>query len=97
MAIGSFDDLDFPASGPCHDVRHFRPLIAGIGENALDEREPAPRFAQQGARAIAILNIGGQNAHAEEKAERIDEDVALAAGDFLARVKTLRVERGAPF
>jgi hypothetical protein len=34
---------------------------------------------------------------AQQEAQRIDQDVALAAGDFLARIKALRVERGAPF
>jgi hypothetical protein len=49
------------------------------------------------APAVAVLNIGGQNAHAEQKAERVDEDVTLTPGDFLACVIALRVERGAPF
>jgi hypothetical protein len=97
MQIGTFDDLDFPAPGCSHDVRHFWPLISCIGEYALDEWKPATRFVQQGASAVPILNIGGQNAHAEEKAERVDKDMALAARDFLARVKALRIERGAPF
>jgi hypothetical protein len=37
------------------------------------------------------------NDDVQEKAERIDEDVPLAARDLLARIKALRVERGAPF
>jgi len=97
MEIRSFDDIDFPTSGACHDIRHFRFLISGIGENALDKREPSACFMQQGARAVAVLDIGGQNAHAEQEAERIDEDMALAARDLLARVEPLRVNRGAPF
>ena len=47
--------------------------------------------------AVAILHIGGMDDHVQEKAERIDKDVPLAARDFLARIKALRVERGAPF
>ena len=31
--------------------------------------------------------------HIQQEAQRVDEDVALAAGDFLARIKALRVER----
>ncbi len=81
----------------CPRNTHFRSLISGIGENALDKREPSARFTQQGARAVAVLDIGGQNAHAEQEAERIDEDMALAARDLLARVEPLRVNRGAPF
>ena len=97
MEIRSFDDIDFPTSRACNDLRHFRSLISGIGENALDKREPAARILQQGERAVAVLDIGGQNAHAEQEAERIDEDMALAARDLLARVEPLRVNCGAPF
>jgi hypothetical protein len=37
------------------------------------------------------------NDDTQEKTERIDEDVPLAARDFLARIIALRVERRAPF
>ena len=97
VEIGAFDDLDFPASSPGCDFRHFRPLISGIGEDPLDERKTPPRLAQQAACAVTVLNVGRQNAHAEEQAERVDEDVTLAPGDLLARVIALRVERRAPF
>jgi hypothetical protein len=97
MEVGSIDDIERPTARACNDVGHFRPLISGGGENALDKREPAARLVQQGERAVAILNIGGQNAPAEQEAERVDENMALAARDLLARVETLRVDRGAPF
>jgi hypothetical protein len=45
----------------------------------------------------AILYIGGMDDDVQEKAERVDKDMPLAARDFLARIKALRVERGAPF
>jgi hypothetical protein len=35
--------------------------------------------------------------HAQQQAERINEDVALATRNLLARIKALRVERGPPF
>jgi len=38
-------------------------------------------------RAVAILNIGPQNVHTEQEAERVDEDIALAPRDSLAGVK----------
>jgi hypothetical protein len=37
------------------------------------------------------------NDDVQEKAECVDEDVPLATRDLLARIKTLRVELGAPF
>src|SRR5580693_2927584 len=45
---------------------------------------------------VAILNIGRVNRNAQQKTERIDKDVPLAAGDLLARIVTLRVS-GASF
>ena len=47
--------------------------------------------------AIAVLHIGWVNDNAQEEAERVDQDVALAPRDLLARIIALRVERGAPF
>ena len=35
--------------------------------------------------------------HAQQEAERIDQNVALATADLLARIEALRVERGPPF
>lgn len=95
--IRAFDDLDLPVSR-CGDCRgHFRPLISSVSEDALNERKTPPRLPQQITRSVTVLNIGGQHAHAEQEAERVDEDVALAARDFLARIKALRVNFGAPF
>jgi len=48
-------------------------------------------------RTIAILNIGCMDAHAEQKAKCVDENMALAARNLLARIKALRVECRAPF
>ena len=48
-------------------------------------------------RAVAVLNICGMDAHAKQEAECVDEDVALAARDLLARIKALPVEGRAPF
>ena len=47
--------------------------------------------------AVAILHIGGMDDDIQQEAERIDEDMPLAARDLLARIIALRVERGAPF
>ena len=97
VEIGTFDDLDLPGSGGRHHRGHFRPLIPRIGEDPLNKRKPPPGLAQQITRAVAILNIGGKNAHAEQKAERVDQDVTLAARNLLARIEALRVQRRPPF
>ena len=96
-SVAAFDDLDLPAAGLGDGRGHLRSLIAGIGEDALDEGEQAPRRTEQVAGAVAILNVGGMDDDAQQEAERVDEDMALATRDLLARIKALRVERGAPF
>jgi hypothetical protein len=57
------------------------------------ETDGAPCAALGGH--IAILYVGGVNDHAQQQAERIDQDLALASCDFLARIVALRVERRA--
>jgi len=97
MRVGALDDLDLPAARIGNRLCGLGPLIAGVGEDALDEGEAAACLAQHRAHAIAILNVGGMHDDAQEQAERVDEDMPLAAGDLLARVIALRVERRAPF
>ena len=97
MPIGSLHDFQRPGAGAGDGRRHLRPLIAAVGEDALDEREPAAGPAQQLDRAIAILHVGGMNDDVQEQAERVDEDVPLAARDLLARIVPLRIDRRPPF
>ena len=97
MEVRAFDDFDLPASRGCNRLRHFRSLISCIGEYFFDEWKAPPHAPQQVARAVAVLNVGGQNAHAEQETERVDENVTLAARNLLARIETLRINRRAPF
>jgi hypothetical protein len=94
----AFDNLDAPTSGPGSGSGDPWSLIAGIGEDALDEREQtAGAPIEDQPRAVAILHVGGMDHDVQEQAERVDENVPLAARDLLARIEALRVERGAPF
>jgi len=97
MGVAAFDDLHGPVPGRGDGLGEFRALIAGIGEDAFDERKRPPRLTQQIAGPVAVLHIGRVDDDAQQQAKRIDEDVPLAARDFLARVIALRVDRGAPF
>ena len=97
LEIAAADDLHRPASRGGDRLRHLRPLVSGVGEDALDEGKAAARLLQQIARPVAVLNVGGQHAHAEQEAERVDKDMTLAARDLLARIEALRIERSAPF
>ena len=94
----AFDDFDAPTPGAGSGFCHAWPLIAGIGEDALDEgKETACALIEDQPRAVAILDIGGMNGDVQQEAERIDEDVPLAARNLLAHIKALRVECRAPF
>ena len=81
MKVASPDDLHGPTSGGGDRLGHFRPLVSGVGEDTFDEWKAAARLLQQFVRPVAVLNVSRQDAHAEQKAERVDEDVALAARD----------------
>ena len=94
----ALDDFEHPTAGPGCGSRGAGSLIAGIGEDALDEgKEAAGASIENQPRSVAVLNIGGMDDDVQQETERIDKDMALAPGDLLARIKPLRVKRGAPF
>ena len=97
MQIGSLHDLQRPGAGAGDGRRHLRPLIAAVGEDALDKRELTTGPTQQLDRAVAVLHVGGMDHDVQEQTERVDENVPLAAGDLLARVIALRIDRRPPF
>ena len=53
-----------------------------------------PNGFQDGRRAVAILNVGGVNDDADQQAQRVDDDVALAALDLLASVEATKYASG---
>src|SRR5262249_7411589 len=92
------NDPNRPAPRLGCGLRGLRTLIAAVAVDALNERKQTTRAAVEHQRhPVAILNIGGMHRHAQQQAERIDEDKALATRDLLARIEALRVERGPPF
>jgi len=97
VAITAFDDFHLPAAGPRDDAGHLRPLVSSISEDAFDKREPGSCLAQQLACAIAILDACRMDHDAQQQAERINEDMAFATRDLLARIEALRIEPRAPF
>ena len=98
MEFGALDDLDDPIARPCRRKGGAGSLISGIGEDFQDERpERARPFIEHKLDAVAILNVRRMNRNAQQEAERVDQDMPLAAGDLLARVIALRVERRPPF
>src|SRR5262249_51739676 len=97
MGIDALDDLEGPRASLGGGCGGSGSLISRVGEDALDEGKGAPRLAQHVAQAIAILDVGGGDDDKHEEGERVDQDVALATRDLLARIVPLRVHRGPPF
>lgn len=98
MQLAALDDLERPRAGLGYGCGERCALVAGVGEDALDEGEEAARAdIEDEPCAVAVLHRGRVNDDVQEEAERVDEDVPLAARDLLARIVALRVERGAPF
>jgi len=97
VRLVALDDLDRPSSGVSDGFSHPGSLIAGIGKDPVDEGKQRPGRLQHKAPAVAVLDVGGMNYDAQEQAERVNQDVALAPENLLARIVTLRVEAGPPF
>ena len=47
--------------------------------------------------AVAILDISGMNDGVEQQTQRIYENMAFLAFDFLARIIAMRIDAGPPF
>jgi hypothetical protein len=72
-------------------------LVSRVADEALEGGEQPARLPQQRLGAVAVLHVGGMDDHREQQAERVGQQVALAAGDLLGRVEAGRIERAAPF
>ena len=72
-------------------------LIAGVGEQLLQERIHSKQRREQQDAAVAILDIGGMNDGVEQQAHRVYENVALLALDLLARIIAMRIDARPPF
>jgi len=68
--------------GPLHKATG----IATIGEDAGDQEVALARALERQLATIAVLDVGGMDANGEKPAIRVGQDVALAAGDLLARL-----------
>ena len=98
MQFVALDDLEHPTTGAGSRSGGARSLIAGIGEDALDEGEQAAGASIENQPGpVAVLNVGGMDDDVQQETERVDKDMALAPDDLLARIIPLRVKRGAPF
>ena len=97
VPVAAAHDLECPAAGSGDAGRHFRALVTGIADDALDEREQSSGSPQQFRRAVAVLDVGRVHNHPKQQAERVGQDVTLAADQLFARIIPGRIERSAPF
>ena len=98
MWLGALDDLELPGPGLRDVGGQGGAAVVGVAEDALDAWEAASGAAiEDQPGAVAILHVGRMDHDIQEEAERVDEDVPLAALDLLARVIARRIERGPPF
>ena len=64
--------------------------LAPVGEEQAEEGEAVPEAVQPRGEAVAVLDAGGVNDAAEQEALCVDQDVPLAAVDFLACIVAAR-------
>src|SRR3954449_9579574 len=80
MQLIALDDLKCPGAGLGNGRGGLGSLVAGINEDALDEGKEAARASiEDKRRAIPILFINGMDDDIQQEAERIDENMPLAA------------------
>ena len=71
--------------------------IGAVGEDISDEREQPPGSANEIAGTVAILHAGRDHLNAEQEPDRVDEQIALDALCFLARVIPDQIAPAPPF
>jgi len=96
MTVATSDYLQLPQAGAGDDGLHLLSLVACISDDALDKREVSSGLPEQRLCTIPVLNAGRVNADGQQQAERIGQDVTLAANHLLACVVPGRVERSPP-
>ena len=96
MAVAAAHDLKGPSAGPGDGGLHLAAPIARIADDPLDEGERSSGLAQQDLGSVPILHAGRMHVNSQQQAQRVGQDVALAACGLLARVIAGRVERSPP-
>ena len=85
VRIRSFDDFDNPAV-PDHRPLHKLPRITAIGPDHFKAPPSRTQLLDQQLAAITVLDVGRVNDQREDQAERVNDDMTLAALGFLARI-----------
>ena len=68
MPFAAAHDLKLPTAGAGDGGLHLLPLIAGVADDALDEREAPSGLAEQSLGAVAVLYAGGVDVNGQQQA-----------------------------
>jgi len=96
VTVAAGHDLERPCACPGYCSFHLAALVARIADDTLDEGKGPPRLPQQRLGSVSILHAGRVDGDGQKQAQRVGQDVALAASDFLARIIPGRIERSPP-
>ena len=83
VPVAAADDLQLPHAGAGDGGFHLLPLVACIADDALHEREASARLPEQPFGAVPVLDVGRMDGDGQQQAQRVGQDVALAADTFL--------------
>ena len=96
--IGALDDFSFEVwQDASQTFVESRPLIGRVGKELPQEWMHPKHGGKQDDAAIPVLDVGAVNNRVEQQTQRIYENVALLALDFLARIIAMRINPGPPF
>jgi hypothetical protein len=84
--VGAFDDLQFPVADPGQCVAQFGAGIAAIGEHVAQPGKAGADGLKHSGGTVPILHRGAVHNQPHHEAERVGDDMALAALDLLAGI-----------
>lgn len=96
MLVATADNLELPAARAGDGRLHLSSLVACIADDAFDEGEAPSSLPEQRLRAVTVLDARWVDVDGEQQAERVGQNMALAADHLFAGVVTRRVERSPP-
>ena len=96
VPVAAADDLKLPEASAGDGGFHRLPLVAGVADDALDKGKAPPRLPEQRLRPVPVLHAGRVDVDGEPQAERVGQDVALAADPLLAGIVAGRIKRSPP-
>ena len=96
-AIAALDDLELPIGDGVEELFELGALIGAVADDLLKKGKQSPHRLEQGRCAVAVLHIGRTHLHAQQQAERVDEEMTLLALDLLAGVIARRIDLRPPF